>query len=67
MGYVESEDEHSDFVIYNTCTVRENANNEVYGRLDIFLTSEKSDMVIALCGCMMQEPTVVKNSKSIVL
>lgn len=29
MGFVESEDEHADFVLYNTCTVRENANLKV--------------------------------------
>lgn len=33
IGYVEAPDEKADFVIYNTCTVRENANNNVYGRL----------------------------------
>ena len=33
VGYTEVEDENADFVIYNTCTVRENANQRVYGRL----------------------------------
>ena len=33
IGYVEAEEEQADFVIYNTCTVRENANLRVYGRL----------------------------------
>ena len=32
IGYVETEDEEADFVIYNTCTVRDNANQKVYGR-----------------------------------
>ena len=63
IGYVESTDENADFVIYNTCTVRENANNKVYGRLGILHNYKKKNkgMMIALCGCMMQEPTVVEN------
>ena len=62
IGYVETEDEHADFVIYNTCTVRENANNKVYGRLGYLSNFKKKNphMMIALCGCMMQDPTVVE-------
>ena len=63
IGYVEGEDEHADFVVYNTCTVRENANNKVYGRLGYLQNYKKKNpiMKIALCGCMMQEPEVVEN------
>lgn len=60
-GYRIKESEDADFVIFNTCTVRENANNKVYGRLGVLHGYKKKnpDMVIALCGCMMQEPAVV--------
>ena len=62
IGMQETDTEQADFVIYNTCTVRENANNKVYGRLGYLQTLKKKnpDMRIALCGCMMQEPDVVK-------
>lgn len=62
IGYVEEETEEADFVIYNTCTVRENANNKVYGRLGYLNGFQKKNpfMMIALCGCMMQEPSVVE-------
>ena len=62
IGYLESDDEKSDFVLYNTCTVRENANLKVYGRLGYLsgLKRKSPDMMIALCGCMMQEPQVVE-------
>ncbi|HIU77489.1 MAG TPA: tRNA (N6-isopentenyl adenosine(37)-C2)-methylthiotransferase MiaB [Candidatus Pelethocola excrementipullorum] len=64
-GYEKSEDEHSDFVIYNTCTVRENANLRVYGRLGNLnrLKQKNPHMMIGLCGCMMQEPHVVEKLK----
>ena len=60
--YVETESEDADFVIYNTCTVRENANLRVYGRLGVLHGYKKKNpnMKIALCGCMMQEATVVE-------
>ena len=56
-GYVEGTDENSDFVLYNTCTVRENANLKVYGRLGYLsgVKRKNPDMMIALCGCMMQD------------
>ena len=61
-GFVQGADENSDFVLYNTCTVRENANLKVYGRLGYLggLKRKNPDMLIALCGCMMQEPQVVE-------
>jgi tRNA-2-methylthio-N6-dimethylallyladenosine synthase len=64
-GYVKSEDEDSDFVIYNTCTVRENANLKVYGRLGNLnrIKRRNPHMMIGLCGCMMQEPQVVEKIK----
>lgn len=65
IGYVETDSEKADFVIYNTCTVRENANQRVYGRLgQLKKYKEKNpEMKIALCGCMMQEPKVVEKLK----
>ncbi len=65
IGYEIVESEQADFVIYNTCTVRENANLKVYGRLGFLKGIKKKNphMLIALCGCMMQEPTVVEKIK----
>ncbi len=66
IGYELTEsEEDADFVIYNTCTVRDNANQRVYGRLG-FLNSmkrKKPHLRIALCGCMMQEPAVIEKIK----
>ena len=65
MGYVEVQEEEADFVIYNTCTVRENANLRVYGRLGYLHSLKKKNphMMIGLCGCMMQESQVVEKLK----
>lgn len=61
IGYVEAEEDQADFIIFNTCTVRENANTRVYGRLGQLKPKKKKNphMKIGLCGCMMQEPEVV--------
>ena len=66
IGYVKKETEDADFVIYNTCTVRENANNKVYGRLGYLHSQKKKnpDMMIGLCGCMMQETEVVEKIRT---
>ena len=62
VGFEEIEDENADLVIYNTCTVRDNANQRVYGRLGVLngFKRKNPDMKICLCGCMMQEPTVIE-------
>lgn len=61
IGFKRQDTENADVVIYNTCTVRENANLKVYGRLGKLHSLKKSnpDMKIALFGCMMQEKQVV--------
>ncbi|MEG0154731.1 MAG: tRNA (N6-isopentenyl adenosine(37)-C2)-methylthiotransferase MiaB [Lachnospiraceae bacterium] len=66
IGYQEAKAEESaDFVIFNTCTVRDNANQRVYGRLGQLNRVKKANphLMIGLCGCMMQEPEVVEKLK----
>ena len=65
IGYHRQDNEEADVVIYNTCTVRENANLKVYGRLGHLhsLKDHNKDMKIILFGCMMQEQHVVDKIK----
>ena len=65
IGYQPTGEDEADFVIYNTCTVRENANLKVYGHLGLLKHRKKENphMKIALCGCMMQEEKVVQKLK----
>ena len=62
MGFEEIEEENADLVIYNTCTVRDNANQKVYGRLGVLNGFKRKNprMKICLCGCMMQEEAVIE-------
>ena len=63
MGYKEVfREEEADVVIYNTCTVRENANLKIYGHLGHLkgIKKRKPEMKIVLFGCMMQEPEVIE-------
>ncbi len=66
MGYSETCDiNESDVVVFNTCCVRENAELKVYGHLGALkkLKNNKPDMIIAVCGCMMQQNEVVEHIK----
>ncbi|ABR48698.1 tRNA-i(6)A37 thiotransferase enzyme MiaB [Alkaliphilus metalliredigens QYMF] len=67
IGYIETNDKNeANLIIYNTCCVRENAELKVYGNIGSLknLKKEKHDLTIAVCGCMMQQPHVVKEIKS---
>ncbi len=56
----------ADIIIYNTCAVRENAELKVYGNLHALkkLKNIKKHLILAVCGCMMQQPHVVEEIKN---
>ncbi|MEA4888316.1 MAG: tRNA (N6-isopentenyl adenosine(37)-C2)-methylthiotransferase MiaB [Clostridiaceae bacterium] len=68
MGFnpaVESRD--ADLIVLNTCSIRENANDKLYGNLGMIknLRRDRPDMIVAVCGCMMkQEEHVAKIRRS---
>ena len=66
IGYEEVETEEADFLIFNTCTVRENANTKLYGHLGQVkkMKERNPQMMIGLCGCMMQEEHVIEKIRS---
>ena len=58
IGYTRTENkEEASIIIFNTCCVRENAENKVFGNLGNLKKLKKNnpDLVIAICGCMMQQ------------
>ena len=62
MGYKEASNmEDADLILLNTCAIRENAHNKVFGMLGRIkhLKSERPDIMVGLCGCMAQEESVV--------
>ena len=66
LGYEVTDDEiKADFVLFNTCAIRENAEERVYGELGRFQKFKKKNpsMLIGICGCMPQEEKTITNLK----
>ncbi|MGN0467872.1 MAG: tRNA (N6-isopentenyl adenosine(37)-C2)-methylthiotransferase MiaB [Acutalibacteraceae bacterium] len=66
LGYELTEDlDGADLVLYNTCAIREHAQDRVFGNVGALKhrKTENPDMIIALCGCMMQQDYVAKRIK----
>lgn len=64
LGYVATEDLNADLVLLNTCLIRENAAQKVYGKLGQLKNIQKNNpnMLIGVCGCMMQKEDVRKET-----
>jgi len=63
MGYTWTDDRReADVILLNTCAIRENAEDKVFGELGHLksLKLEKPDLILGVCGCMSQEEGVVK-------
>ena len=56
------QDEDADIIVYNTCAIRDGAEQKVYGRLGYLKTlkRQRPDLLIALCGCMIQQKTALE-------
>lgn len=63
MGYEAAQsDEEADFILFNTCAVRENAESKVFGEVGRLrpLKARNPELLLGLCGCMAQEQGVQK-------
>ncbi len=62
MGYEITEDNDADLVLFNTCCVRENPEDKLFGNLGYFKNKKKinPDLKIILCGCMMQQKHIIE-------
>lgn len=63
MSFEEVEEmDQADLILLNTCAIRENAHNKVFGMLGRIkhLKEQKKDLLVAFCGCMAQEESIVQ-------
>lgn len=63
LGYEETQiAEDADVIVFNTCCVRENAEQHAFGNIGMYkkLKKEKRDLIIAVCGCMTQQGEFAK-------
>ena len=65
MGYTETENiDSADIIIYNTCCVRENAEEKLFGKIgEIKKIKEYKNIILAIGGCMMQEKVMLDKIK----
>lgn len=66
LGYGFTDDiEKASFILYNTCAIREHAEDRIYGNVGAIkrLKKDNPDLIIALCGCMMQQQRVADKIK----
>ena len=63
--FTESEDE-ADFILYNTCAVREGAEMRVLGNIGALkkIKEKRPELIVGICGCMMQQESMSKRIKS---
>jgi len=67
MGYELCDNvEAADLILYNTCAIREHAEDRVFGNVGALkrLKKDKPGMIIALCGCMMQQNHICEKIKN---
>ena len=66
MGYtIIDEPNQADFIIFNTCAVREHAEDRVYGNIGTTkkIKQERPNTIVAVCGCMVQQEKVAQKIK----
>lgn len=65
MGYIETKKfEEANLVVFNTCCIRENAEEKVFGKLgELKRIKQANNMIICFAGCMSQEPHVIEKIK----